>query len=382
MIKSRLNTIAQQKGVTLIELMVAMVISMFVLLAVTTVYVTTKRTYRFQETIVELQENARYAMSTLASDIREAGYAGCNPTVRSLLKPVAGGTPYNPQAGVGGWEYTTTVTGPGDLAAFPSSTTIGGDAEWTGVGAVPLDPLLTGNVVRGTDVIAITSATQREDLIPNAGPATSASIVVNKAHGIAAGTILIVGDCDKGDMFQNNTGGGGAVSLTRPAAGNPGNITPATWVQAIHKDMRIQVIQSKFYFIGVNPEGEPALFRNDFLLGTGGATLEEIAPGIENMQILYGEDLTDDENFLPDRYVTANNIINPDNIVTVRISLLVRTPGNLGRDPIAPIPQAMLGTTANATTIQYTAQDQRARRVFTSTIFLRNKGLYRERIGT
>lgn len=388
MIISKLNfdkklklSLTQQNGVTLIELLVAMVISMFVLLAVTTVYVTTKNTYRYQETIVQLQENARYATSVLASEIREAGYAGCNPKVRSLLKPLPGGNPYNPQAGIEGWEYTATGTGPGTIASFASSTEIGVDGDWTGVGATNLNPLLTGNVIRGTDVLAITSSVQREDLIPNPGPATSASIVLNKAHGIEEDTIVIVGDCDKGDMFQNRTGGAGAVALTRPAAGNPGNIAPANWVQAITSDMRIQVLQSKFYFIGVNVEGEPALFRLDLSQGPGGPPAE-IAPGVENMQILYGEDLTDDESFLPDRYVTANNITNPDNVVTVRISLLMRTPVNLNRDPVLPLPQRMLSNTATTTTVEYTTLDQRARRVFTSTIFLRNKGLYRERIGT
>jgi type IV pilus assembly protein PilW len=391
MIISKLNSdkklklpLTQQKGVTLIELLVAMVISMFVLLAVTTVYVTTKRTYRFQETIIQLQENARYAISTLASDIREAGYAGCNPTVRSLLKPVAGGTPYNPQAGIEGWEYTATPTGPGDIANFASSTAIGVDGDWNGVGGINLNTLLTGNVVQGTDVIAITSTVQREDLIPKPAPATSASIVFDVDHNIPDKTIVIVGDCSKGDMFQNRTGGAGAKALTRPAAGDPGNITPSNWVQAITSDMRIQVLQSKFYFIGVNIEGEPALFRTNYGQGTTGpgATPNEIAPGVENMQILYGEDLTDDEVFLPDRYVTADNITNPDNIVTVRISLLMRTPGNLNRNPIQPLPLQMLSNTPTATTVQYTTNDQRARRVFTSTIFLRNKGLYRERIGT
>jgi len=374
---------SRQKGVTLIELMIALALSMFVLLAVTTVYISTKRTYNYQETIVQLQENARYAITTLASDLREAGYAGCNPSVNNLLDPAGtGANAYNPQAGVEGWEYTATPTGPGDVPVFASSTNIGADADWTGFGATPLNSLLSASVVQGTDVIAITSASTREDLIPNPAPATSASIVVNKAHGIDDSAIVIVSDCAKGDMFQHRAGGGGAVALNRPAAGNPGNINPANWVQAITSDMRIQTVNSFMYFIGVNPAGEPALFRADFSFGTTAVTPDEIAPGVENMQILYGEDLTNDSNFMPDRYVTADAITNPDNVVTVRISLLMRTPGDLDRDaPAVAQTFPMLSNTATSTTVSY-PPDLRARRVFTSTIFLRNKGLYRERIGT
>ncbi|MDX5152354.1 MAG: prepilin-type N-terminal cleavage/methylation domain-containing protein, partial [Acidiferrobacterales bacterium] len=53
--------IHKHRGVTLVELMVAMVISTIVLLGVATVYSSTKRSYKVQEEMARLQENARYA---------------------------------------------------------------------------------------------------------------------------------------------------------------------------------------------------------------------------------------------------------------------------------------------------------------------------------
>ena len=111
---------------------------------------------------------------------------------------------------------------------------------------------------------------------------------------------------------------------------------------------------------------------------------QEIAEGVENMQVLYGEDLNGD--FTPDRYVTADAVANPRAVVSVRISLLVRTVDNLPLRPDDTNTYTLLGSTATATqTIidpeEGNANDQRFRRVFGTTVFLRNKAVCRESFG-
>ena len=65
-----------QRGVNLIEIMVAMVIGLFLVLGATTLYVSTRKTSDVDDSIARLQETARYAMSVIESDVRMANYWG------------------------------------------------------------------------------------------------------------------------------------------------------------------------------------------------------------------------------------------------------------------------------------------------------------------
>jgi Tfp pilus assembly protein PilW len=68
----------QQRGVGLIELMVAMLIGLFLILGAVTVFNQSRNTYRASEGVARLQETARLAMDVIESDIRMANYWGMN----------------------------------------------------------------------------------------------------------------------------------------------------------------------------------------------------------------------------------------------------------------------------------------------------------------
>ena len=65
-----------QRGVNLIEIMVAMVIGLFLVMGATTLYVSTRKNSDVDDSIARLQETARYAMSVIESDVRMANYWG------------------------------------------------------------------------------------------------------------------------------------------------------------------------------------------------------------------------------------------------------------------------------------------------------------------
>jgi type IV pilus assembly protein PilW len=65
------------RGFSLVELVVAMAISLVVMAGVYKVYVTQQDTYLLQEQVAEMQQNARVAKYVLTKDIRMVGY---NPT--------------------------------------------------------------------------------------------------------------------------------------------------------------------------------------------------------------------------------------------------------------------------------------------------------------
>lgn len=71
------TNIKSQKGFTLIELMIAIVLGLLISAAMIELFINSKQSYRIQENLSRLQENGRFAMSFLSTDIRMADYVTC-----------------------------------------------------------------------------------------------------------------------------------------------------------------------------------------------------------------------------------------------------------------------------------------------------------------
>lgn len=67
----------RQRGLSLIELMVAILLSSLLLLGVLELYSNTSRADRSGSALADLQDDARVAMEFIKRDIRRAGYLGC-----------------------------------------------------------------------------------------------------------------------------------------------------------------------------------------------------------------------------------------------------------------------------------------------------------------
>ena len=92
-----------------------------------------------------------------------------------------------------------------------------------------------------------------------------------------------------------------------------------------------------------------------------GIAWDVFVPNVEDMQIWYGEDL--DADGIANRYVTATEGPAWANVVTTRVSLMIRSTDNTASQP-----EAYLSLLGNAVV----AQDKRLRRPFVTTIALRN----------
>jgi len=75
------NSRYTQGGISVVEIMVSIAISLILLAGVMQIMFTNKQTYRVQEAFARLQENGRFAMDFLAKDIRMAGFIGCGSLV-------------------------------------------------------------------------------------------------------------------------------------------------------------------------------------------------------------------------------------------------------------------------------------------------------------
>jgi type IV pilus assembly protein PilW len=81
---------SQQKGLTLIEILIALLLGVFLLGGVMGIFLNTKQTYRVQDALSRLQENGRFAMDFLAKDIRMADFRECQTITPPHLKDIGG----------------------------------------------------------------------------------------------------------------------------------------------------------------------------------------------------------------------------------------------------------------------------------------------------
>mgnify|MGYP001940377819 FL=1 len=72
-----MNRRAAMAGLSLVELMVALVISLVLMLGVVQVFIASQTASRLSEGASRVQENARFALDFLERDIRMAGHMGC-----------------------------------------------------------------------------------------------------------------------------------------------------------------------------------------------------------------------------------------------------------------------------------------------------------------
>lgn len=327
-----------QNGLSLVEILVALVISVFLLGGVVQMYVANKATYGFSEAVSRIQENGRFAIDSITRDLRMAGFRGCaTENFTNNLNPA--GTGYD-----------------ADLHDFFNEPSIEG----------------TENLgTNGSDSLTIRGAApgQANVVSPYNSP-TSAQVFSNVNNFLEQDDIVILSNCLGADIFQitNITQGSGAVKTSvvhnTGAGSSPGNYNPGACgggnahclSQTYGGDSAILKMQAISYFIGVGASGEPALFRTVF------NDTSELVDGIEQMQVLYGVN-TDTTNTVPNQYVVSTAVTDWDSVTAVRVMLLLKSTDN--------VTQENQTYTYNNQTI--TSGDSLLRQVFSTTVALRNR---------
>jgi len=336
-----------QRGVTLIELMVGVAISLVVLSALTYIYVSSRGAYRGNEALARVQENGRFAMDLLTREIRQAGYAGCltrgstitdvrkNQTVQFTLgdKAVQGF-----EAGAG----FTVPTSPSGLTLKPGSDAI----ELSG---------LSGSIAR------IISAIDEKGL-PNFKVNTNNT-------GISNGDDMIVTNCNDGVLSSRTDN----QSSDPNVVASPGTNTNTLVGYGYENRSIIARYERTRFFIARTSASQPyslyrAAFESD---GTPLSPAEPLVENIEDMDALFGVDTDNDGS--ADVYQDAtvvNNANNWGNVVSVRLSLLARSTDNGAVLQPQPV---FFRTVSGTADIVPTGNDRYLRQTFTSTIALRNR---------
>ncbi len=324
-----------QSGISLVEILVSLVISLFLLGGIVQVYLGNKTTFKFSNAISEVQENGRFSLDIISQDIRQIDDWGCidfdSKRINDSLGPL-------------------TVTGyQSKLHDFIGNDAIEGTND---IGLNNSDTItLRGSKPGQINVVG-----------PFATPGQN-FIETTTTNTITSNDILLVTRCGENDINTD-------ADIIKVTSVVVGTNSPAyrrilhngTMSLMYKNDAAIKELQTVTYSIkngaAVDRMGNPvpALFRSEFGVD------QELIEGVEDMQILYGVDTDNDS--VPNRYNTSNNVANFGNVISIRVMLLVRTVDDL----VTEQPQVF---TFNGT--QTVAADRRLRQVFTSTIALRNR---------
>lgn len=370
-------------GLSLIELLIAMVLGLTLAAGVVQIYVGTSATERDQDARLRIQENGRFALNFLGNEIRMAGYLGCQGSIQgSSVNSILNAPPATLQPGTGiqGWEAGGTSPGTINNSVANAATVSSTTAEWTtgGVGFNIPDV----QAVPNSDIMRLWGGWGSSGTVTSVdNTGTDPVIQAEASTGIAANDFLIISDCEQADFVQacvvTPTAGAGAttVDITLDNSCNPGNTASGIVTSAAPAE--VIRLEGSLYYVGKrdnDANNPPSLYRS-VLTATGAAgPAEELIEGVESMQLLYGINTDQDIRATVDTYLTADQVTNWDEVISVRISLLMQST----EDGTVPSPQAYIfdgvtydGGAGNGAL----PADERVRRTFTATISLRNRAL-------
>jgi type IV pilus assembly protein PilW len=347
----------RQRGFTLIELMVAMVLGLLVAAGIVTVFASTSSSNKAQTQLARLQEEGRFAMSRLSTDLRMANGQYCTNT-GGVAAVASGGTSLDhirsPKvyakkligaagavSGALGDVSTAWATGSYPAAptapySMPSFLFMRG-YDCTLIACTPADPNTTistippmgtalGNRVLGTDVITVRYVNPSSGwAIGNAGGSsiatsgstgtiTSITLVPQTGEppltNFVKGDLAMLADCSNAQIFPatftsptitpvaNTTDGFGTGASNLPAAQQPESVPK---VFDVNRDF--QTVTYYVKLVSVNNDGKApftgALMRRvNGRTGSGGSE-DELVRGVERLDFKYGvQDDTGNTSFL------------------------------------------------------------------------------------
>lgn len=314
-----------QVGISMVEVMIALLIGAFLIGGLIQLFIGSKQTYNMQDANSRLQENGRFAIGFLSADVHEAAFWGCwsDPSKRNDVFSAL------------------------SLTAVPSIS----GTDNTGI--------------NGSDSITVSGFKYKGIPITGASTDTSPLIIApNTGNSLNANDWALVTDCEDANVFQVTKDVGAGINVQH--ALHTLNSYDITTRQA-----QIFKWYGATYDIRIGSNGLPSLFRTELNPdGTTHGVPQELVEGIENMQVLYGEDNTPLDavgscaDCLPSRYVPATQVTNINRVYGVRISLLAESiSDNIASKPIT--------YTYNGLTV--IPNDRRMRNVYNITLAIRSR---------
>lgn len=278
----------RETGFSLVEMMLAMLIGMIIMGGILSIYTNTRDTQRSSTDQLQLVADARFAIDTIAYDLRHAGmYGGTNlPTTIKCYKD----DPMCP---------TALATAVSDCYTHWYIDIV--NPVFGGEDAIPAAYGCIANHQANTDVLIVHYA--------DSNPIVTAEL--------ASSTAYVRSNYQGGELF---------IGTAIPAIPGDDETDPTALLpnQLTHNHL----LYARAYYISdytdTVGDGRPSLRRVDLVPGTTGPAVDDqlILPGVEDLQVQYGID-TDGDNWV-DQYVNANAVTEWSRVYAAKIWVLVR----------------------------------------------------------
>lgn len=302
-----MNAPASQRGFTLVELMISLLLGLLVISAAGSIFFSSRNVYGNTEALNRIQENQRSAYEMMARDIREAGGNPCTKNIVNMLDPSKSG---------------------GDFSGWLNGVSGENNTGPNGSDSITLSSALEGSI----------------KVVSNDNP--SAEIGVSTNAGINSGDILMVCNAEVAAIFQvtntannklgHNSGEGTPGNLAKPfqidqeafdnsvggsnAPGYcflPDPVNPNSNCLNKPSNSPAQVVKpmSIRWFLKANSRGT-SLYRQQ-VTNDGGAAVgpeEEIAEGVTDLQLTYKLNGVSS-------YVDASSALAWGNVTAVRMQM-------------------------------------------------------------
>ncbi len=262
-----INKRSQQSGLTLVELMVAIVVGSLLVIAAVYMFVSSKRIYSQSERAMRINENGRFALNVLAEDLRHADYWGSVP-----------GT---------------------DVQRSGTLRSISGDCSGNAAGYDLTAPLWSVEVASSSVFGCISDAI----------PGSNALVIKHVAQqptdatGLKADRAYVLANPVKAVLFDD---------VKNAPTHTPGGEFP---------NGKFWEYKSTIYYVRDNEKAVPSLYRLRLVNGQWSEP-QEVAVGIERLHVQFGVDSNGDGSV--DAYLRAGDV-DWSQVVAARVYLLVRS---------------------------------------------------------
>jgi type IV pilus assembly protein PilW len=370
---------AGARGLTLVELMVALTIALVILAAMAQLFASSRGTYSLEEGLARVQEGGRFTFDILANDIRQAGYFGCislPPTIPGRPDPFVGSTvsgalpasSYDASTRAGLKAYRYVGSGGADLAA-----------DWSP--ALTTDQYFAGGVGRAprpwSDVLVVRYATgETVQLVNDTATDTAIQISDTYAGLFSVGQVLMVANCSTADLFvlTGKSAASGKTTLGHDTSKNSSAILQHTYTVGDE----LMRFGTNVYFVAntdrIDPQDNrpiPALYRKSLdgsnVVNVGNGV--ELIEGVEAMKVFFGILEGSKSSTVPNRYVPADQVTDWSVVTSVRLGVVVSTAGNVTTTEDYTATLDLVGLAGDTMDDYNPTDDRRQRRVFSTVVF-------------
>jgi type IV pilus assembly protein PilW len=333
----------KQLGLSLVELMISITISLVIMAGVIQLYANSTRTSATAQGASRIQENVRYVMGRLSRDIARAGNMGC-------FSFAAAGAPQAPGTGgaqAGGVYYIekfvrSLLANRLSVQVDPADPALTYVVNETSTVAAPDDTLWsdfensfisgennnnTADVVLDTTDTLVVKFVDSTAAIP-INAATDTTLTLDNVTGLEDGDIVFAGDCKQMSVVTLSNDvedGNNTVSIVSDLTLD---ITPSPMSYLYAGDSGAY----RYYVGGVNCASAGVNRQNCSLYRSfNGGDAQELVKGIHDFQISYGHEGLSDDSVATNGRLTVDRVqismdfnavdnTQPGNLLTKRIT--------------------------------------------------------------